>query len=86
MSDKDNVETLINQIYAHEPEAWVVISDNQRTLAILDKKGWENDDFSPFIRAMCRSVIPPRFLKRLDIPVIGTAIYINLSECEKIAQ
>ena len=42
----DNVEILINQIFAHEPETVVMILENEEIIAIMVNDDWANSKFN----------------------------------------
>ena len=76
----DNVEILINQIFAHEPETVVMILENEEIIAIMVNDDWANSKFND-IREMCRMYKAPAFIKRNDLIQCE---YIDLAKCEKV--
>ena len=89
MVSLDNAEIVINQVFAHEPDAFVVILENehpmaiiQNPIAIIQKDQWESEEFI-HVRAKCRQYKAPTFFERGEIPFIGVVIRINLTEVIK---
>lgn len=82
MIELDNVEIMINQMFAHEPQATVTVSENKKPIAILNKEDWESNRFN-HIKEKCRQYIPPFFVDRREIPFVGVGINVDLANCER---
>lgn len=79
MVNLDNAEIMVNQVFAHEPDVFVVILENEHPIAIIQKDQWESEKFI-HVRAKCRQYKAPTFEERGVIPFIGIVIRINLTE------
>lgn len=79
MVSLDNAEIMVNQAFAHEPDAIVTILENKNPIAILHKDDWESEKFN-HVKAKCRQYKAPAFFERGEIPFIGVVININLTE------
>lgn len=79
MVSLDNAEIMVNQAFAHEPDAIVTILENSKPIAIMYKDEWEGERFN-HIKAKCRKYKAPAFFERGEIPFIGVVININLEE------
>ena len=72
-------EMVINHVFACEPDAIVIILENENTIAVLFKEDWESEKFI-HIKAKCKKYNAPEFIERGQIPLIGIVIRINLQE------
>lgn len=79
MVSLDNAEIAVNQVFAHEPDAIVVIFENKNPIAILFRDEWESENFI-HVKVKCRQYKAPTFFERGEIPYIGVVIKINLTE------
>ena len=79
----DNVEILINQIYQKEPYSIVTIMEDGCPIGIFHKEDWESGDFE-HVKVKCRNYVPPAFVQRAEIPIIGVVFEIDLCKCKEL--
>lgn len=82
MVSLDNAEIMVNQAFAHEPDAIVNVFEDENLIAILYKEDWESDKFN-HVKAKCRQYKAPAFFEMGEIPFVGKVINIRLSEVAK---
>jgi hypothetical protein len=80
----DNIEKLINDIYEKEPDSIITVTESKEPIMIMDKEDWNKLADNSHLKEKMRKLKAPMFVGRLDIPIIGTAIYIELEDCEVI--
>lgn len=78
----ENVKIMVDEIFEKEPESMVVITENRKPIAIAYKEDWEGEKLT-HVKAKCKEFIPPSYITRSDIPIIGTVLYVELKECEE---
>jgi hypothetical protein len=80
----DNIEKLINDIYEKEPDNIIVVTENKQPIMVMYKEDWNELPSNFPLKLKMRKLKAPTFCGRRDIPIIGTAIYIELENCEVI--
>lgn len=77
--------TLVSQIFAHEPDAIVIIAENEKPIAIIAAEEWIDNESFNHIKTKCRQYQAPEWIQRMDVPFIGASFTVNLLkklECE----
>lgn len=80
----DNIEKLINDIYEKEPDNIIIVTENKEPIMIMDKKTWNKLADNSHLKEKMRKFKAPTFVGRMDIPLVGTSIKIDLEDCEVI--
>ena len=74
----DTVERMVNQVFMHEPDVMVVITENKNPIGVVYKEDWESEKMA-HLRAKCSQAKAPDTFERGDIPVVGTVIKIEIA-------
>ena len=80
----DNVEKLINDIYEKEPDDIIIVTESNEPIMIMDKDTWNELPDNSRLKEKTRKFKAPTFVGRMDIPLVGTSIKIELEDCEVI--